>query len=102
MKYEIIQADVLEWAKTYSGPPFSAMLCDPPYHLLSKTRGNSQRNPGAGPFGRHTLDNKPSPGFMGKTWDGSEEIAFKPETWEILGKHLHPGAFMMCFGVFRR
>lgn len=27
------QCDILEWAATYDGPPFHALLCDPPYHL---------------------------------------------------------------------
>ncbi len=38
---------------------------------------------------------------MGTSWDGSEEIAFQSETWAVLGKHLHPGAFIMAFGGSR-
>ena len=41
--YQVIHSNVLDWAKEYSGPKFSAVLCDPPYHL--------------------------SGGFMGKDWD---------------------------------
>ena len=29
----IINADILDWAKTYKGPKFHAVLCDPPYGL---------------------------------------------------------------------
>lgn len=51
---------------------FHALLCDPPYEL----------------------------GFMGKKWDKSG-IAFQPETWASLARHLHPGAFGMAFAAAR-
>lgn len=69
---DIICADVLDWAATYQGPRFHALLCDPPYEL----------------------------GFMGKDWDRSG-VAFKPETWAALAEHLHPGAFGMAFASSR-
>ena len=31
VSYEIICQDVMEWAASYSGPKFHAILCDPPY-----------------------------------------------------------------------
>ena len=74
---KIIQADVIEWAKTYQGEPAMAMLCDPPYHLG---------------------DN----GFMNKQWDSAKYgVAFNPETWSLLAKHLYPGAFGMAFASSR-
>ena len=72
MKPVIEQNDVLEWAKTYDGPKFHALICDPPYEL----------------------------GFMGRQWDKSG-IAFNPETWAALTEHLHPGAFGMAFASTR-
>ena len=72
MKPVIEQNDVLEWAKTYDGPKFHALLCDPPYEL----------------------------GFMGRQWDKSG-IAFNSETWAALAEHLHPGAFGMAFASTR-
>lgn len=72
MSYWIECADVLDWAVNYDGPPFHALLCDPPYEL----------------------------GFMGKNWDKSG-IAFKPHTWTALAEHLHPGAFGMAFASAR-
>ena len=30
---QLVCADVLQWAETYTGPPFHAMLLDPPYDL---------------------------------------------------------------------
>lgn len=72
MSYEIHNADVVEWATSYDGPPFHALLCDPPYEL----------------------------GFMGKKWDGGG-VSFRPETWAALAEHLYPGAFGMAFASSR-
>jgi hypothetical protein len=73
---EIICDDVLAWAE--KTPPIGAMamLCDPPYSL-----GDGRK------------------GFMSKAWDN--DIAFKPETWAALARHLLPGAFGMCFASSR-
>ena len=72
MTVEVVTGDVLEWAKSYSGPPFHTILTDPPYEL----------------------------GFMGRSWDRSG-ISFRPETWAALAAHLHPGAFIMAFASAR-
>jgi len=69
---KIITADVLEWCKTYDGPKFHAILCDPPYEL----------------------------GFMGENWDKTG-IVFDPATWEALAEHLYPGGFGMAFASSR-
>jgi hypothetical protein len=71
MSYEVVQADVLEWAAGYEGEKFHALLTDSPYSLH----------------------------FMGKSWD--KDIAFQSETWEALTEHLHPGAFGMSFASAR-
>lgn len=63
----------VEWfAEHYRGPKFHAILCDPPYEY----------------------------GFMGKSWDRTG-IAYRPETWAGLAKHLHPGGFGMAFASSR-
>lgn len=67
----IVCDDVLAWAEKYDGPPFSAMISDPPYSLK----------------------------FMNKSWDN--DIAFKADTWKALAQHLLPGAFGMCFASSR-
>lgn len=69
---DIACMDVLEWARTYDGPKFHALLCDPPYEL----------------------------GFMGKGWD-AQGVAFDPATWAALAEHLHPGGFIMAFASSR-
>jgi hypothetical protein len=75
--HEIVCDDVIHWAKTYTGGPFMAMICDPPYHLGPK-------------------------GFMNRAWDAARYgIAFKAETWAALAEHLLPGAFGMAFASSR-
>jgi site-specific DNA-methyltransferase (adenine-specific) len=68
----IHHANVLDWARDYTGPKFHALLCDPPYEL----------------------------GFMGKAWDKSG-VPFRADTWAALAAHLHPGAFLMAFASSR-
>lgn len=94
----IINADILEWAASYDGPLFHALLCDPPYHLTevhSIPRGK---------FGtaRDEKDReyRKTKGFMGRSWDGGD-LAFQPETWAALANLLHPGAFLMAFAGSR-
>jgi len=71
MTWEIVRADVMEWAESYTGEPFHACLCDPPYSI----------------------------NFMSKKWDG--DIAFQPATWAAIARHLHPGAWMLAFASTR-
>ena len=61
---EIVNQDVIEWSKSYSGDKFHALLTDSPYEY----------------------------GFMDKSWDSSG-VSFSPATWEALGEHMLPGAF---------
>ena len=70
--FKVHNANVLEWAASYDGPKYHALLCDPPYEI----------------------------GMMGKGWDGSG-ISFRPETWAALAEHLYPGAFGMAFASSR-
>lgn len=69
---------VEDWAASYDGEPYMALICDPPYHLGKQ-------------------------GFMNKAWDrgGPDAVAFRPETWAALGAHLLPGAFGMAFASSR-
>lgn len=68
----IVCADIADWAASYDGPPFHALLCDPPYEL----------------------------GFMSKSWDATG-VTYQPDTWAALAEHLHPGGFLMAFGGSR-
>lgn len=76
----------------------AAIVTDPPYHLTSVSRGDSQRsNGGAGPFGRRRVGER---GFMGQTWDGGD-VAFDPETWAECYRVLKEGGRMLVFGGSR-
>lgn len=101
---DFVHGDVLEWARTYDGEPFHAMLCDPPYHLTDVVASRYGRLSGVDPENRGQTSppfgNNNRGGFMGKTWDGGD-IAFRPETWAALGEHLLPGAFCMAFSGAR-
>lgn len=68
---EVVNQDVVEWAESYEGEPFHAILCDPPYNY----------------------------NFMGKDWD--DAVAMHKETWEALAAHLLPGGFLMAFAGAR-
>lgn len=72
MSYAIHVGDVAEWARSYDGPPYHAMICDPPYELALRNL----------------------------RWDATG-VAFDPATWAALGKHLLPGAFGMAFASSR-
>lgn len=75
-----------------------AVVCDPPYHLTSASRGGSPRkNDPAKPHRRHAIGSK---GFMGKTWDGGN-IAMDPDTWAGVFRVLKPGAHLVSFGGTR-
>ena len=37
--WNIVQADVMTWARDYDGPPFHALLTDCPFHLTSDKGG---------------------------------------------------------------
>lgn len=68
----IIQADILKWSDRYAGDLFHAAFMDSPYEMQ----------------------------FMGKGWDNSG-IAFRPETWDAIARHLHPGGWIVSFGGSR-
>lgn len=77
---------------------FHALLCDPPYHLIS---GNAKYDLALTGSGNPRQRRKAAGGgFMGQTWDGGN-VAFDPETWAKLAEHLYDGAFGMAFASSR-
>jgi hypothetical protein len=98
--YELIHANVLEWAKNYKGAKFHAIMCDPPYHLteITKRFGKSDSKPAQ--FGKDGAFGRVSRGFMGTLWDAGG-LVFDAGTWETIAQHLHPGGFMMAFAGTR-
>lgn len=100
-EWEVINADVLQWAGEYDGPAFHAMFCDPPYHLTSITKRFGKAGSKPAQYGKDGAFARLSGGFMNTDWDGENYIAFRPETWAALAEHLYPGAFGMAFASSR-
>lgn len=100
MSYTVTQGDVLTWAEAYTGAPYHALLSDPPYHLTEITKRFGGAGAAPAQFGRDGAFSRLSRGFMGKAWDGGD-IAFRPETWASITRHLYPGAFGMAFASSR-
>jgi len=97
MGYELHESELLQWLKNHEGEQFSAILCDPPYHLTSITErfGKAGSAPAKG-----GVYNRSAKGFMSQTWDGGD-ISFQPSTWAAIKKVLYPGAFGMAFAGSR-
>lgn len=98
--WKVIHNDVMAWAKSYDGPKFHALLCDPPYHLTSITKRFGGQDSKLAQYGSDGAFQRASRGFMGQKWDGGD-VAFQPETWAALGEHLYPGAFCFAFASSR-
>lgn len=100
MRYDIYHGDLMRWCDEYGGPSFHALLCDPPYHLTEITKRFGKEGAAPAQYGTDGAFQRASKGFMGKQWDGGD-IAFRPETWAALARHLHPGAYGMAFASTR-
>jgi hypothetical protein len=96
----LINASAVDWANTYTGPLFHALLCDPPYHLTSITERFGKPDLAPAQYGRDGAFARASKGFMGRDWDGGD-IAFQPSTWAAFRRILYPGAFGMAFASTR-
>jgi len=102
----LVEADIVQFAQDYTGEKFHAILCDPPYALISIAKrfgkpGSAPAHEGAdGSFARL------SKGFMGQQWDSFESLdQYRDwvETWAklLIDKILHPGAVCLFFGGTR-
>ena len=94
-----INADIREWAKDYKGAKFHAALMDPPYNLESITKRFGKNDSAPAKFGKDGVFQRSSKGFMNQVWDS--DVAFDPETWNLIGELLYPGAFIMAYGGTR-
>jgi hypothetical protein len=107
MDWQVVCADVLDWAAEYDGLPFHACLCDPSYALSRKkpivleaiASLPSKPTNAQVIAAYHALQQWGDTGFMGREWD--TDVAFNPETWAALAQHLYPGAWIMAFASSR-
>ncbi len=74
-----------------------AVVCDPPYALVSIRQRLGK--PGAAPIkhGRDGAYARAAAGFMGKTWD-TGETAFSVDFWREVFRVLAPGGHVVAFG----
>lgn len=103
--YDVEVADVFDWLDRYEGPRFHAVLCDPPYALISiaKRFGPGQEEAQEGTDGRFR---RLSIGFMGQEWDGFDSLESYQQwvaDWSrlLIEKALYPGAVCLFFGGTR-
>lgn len=97
--WRIWNNDILKWAEHYDGPPFHSILCDPPYNLDTIKKRFGKTNAAPAKYGTDGVFQRSSKGFMGKDWD--TDVAFQPELWEMIMKHLYPGALCTAFSSTR-
>lgn len=81
-----------------------AVVTDPPYHLTAPSgKSNLVRDDrDLKPTGRQSRNQfkTMAAGFMGQQWDGGD-IAFRPETWELVSNALRPGGHLAAFSGSR-
>jgi len=102
-----LEADIIQFARDYTGERFNAILCDPPYALISVAKRFGK--PGSAPAQEDGMDGsfaRLSKGFMGQSWDSFESLDQYREwvkTWAklLIDKMLHPGAVCLFFGGTR-
>lgn len=103
MSVQVEHGDCLEVMERLAdeGVQVESVVTDPPYHLTSIVKrfgkdgsAPAKSNGATGVYGRATA------GFMGQKWDGGD-IAFRPETWQLVMALLKPGGHMLVFGGTR-
>jgi DNA modification methylase len=96
----IFTGDCREVMAGFEPESIDAIVCDPPYDLVSI--GKRFSKPDAAPvidtFGGQYA--RLAGGFMGKAWDGTG-VAFDPKTWEAAYRVAKPGAYLLAFGGTR-
>lgn len=95
----------LESVRSGDIPKAHAVIADPPYFLGSITKRFGKKNSSPAKYGKDGSFNRLSKGFMGKTWDGFENV-WEYQAWvtawaEMLLDFVHPGAVLAMFGGTR-
>lgn len=92
--------DSREVLKTLADCSISAVVCDPPYALVSIGKRFSAENAAPCKAGKTGAYARASSGFMGKKWD-TGETAFDPDFWREVWRVMKPGAHLAAFGGTR-
>ena len=96
----IIRGDCLGEMKKMPDCSVDAIVCDPPYDLVSINKRFSKEGSAPAQFGKDGSFARLSKGFMGKEWDGTG-IAFKVDLWKEALRILKPGGHLIAFGGTR-
>lgn len=97
-KVTLHSGDAREVVPTLAENSIDAVVCDPPYSLVSilKRFGKDGAAP-AKSNGATGVYRRASSGFMQKRWD-TGEVAFDPEFWALVFRVLKPGGHLLAMG----
>lgn len=109
---QLIVGDFIEWMRgaqwsVQNGflPKAHAIIADPPYFLGSIAKTLGGKNAAPAKFGKDGSFNRLSRGFMGKKWDGFDDVwqyqAWVTEWASLLLDYVYPGAILAMFGGTR-
>lgn len=90
--------DCREVLKSLESNSIDAIVCDPPYALVSIQKRFGKE--GSAPTKDGDVYSRSSAGFMGKNWD-TGETAFAVEFWEQVYRVLKPGGHVVAFSGTR-
>lgn len=102
-KATIIESELIAWLKQHQWlvqngfmPRAQAVLCDPPYSLISINKRFSGKKSAAAKHGKDGSFRRLSKGFMGQTWDGWDTLeayqAWITEWATLMLDFVYPGA----------
>jgi DNA modification methylase len=97
-KVTLLCGDSSELIKGLPENSIDAVVCDPPYALVSIVKRFGGAN--AAPAKGNEAYQRASAGFMGKTWD-TGEVAFSEAFWADVLRVLKPGGHLVAFSGTR-
>src|SRR5688572_22457792 len=97
-KVTLLSGDSSELIKGLPENSIDAVVCDPPYALVSIVKRFG--SPNAAPAKGNEAYQRASAGFMGKTWD-TGEVAFSEAFWAEVLRVLKPGGHLVAFSGTR-
>ena len=102
---QIILGDCLYILKLLGDNSVDSIVTDPPYHLTSIVKRFGKKGSAPAKEGKDGSFKRLSGGFMGKTWDGTDEngngIAYNVDMWKECLRVLKPGGYLLSFGGTR-
>lgn len=97
---KVILGDSREVLKTFPDTYFDAVVCDPPYALVSIVKRFGKEGSAPAKEGSDGRFARASKGFMSQSWDNGD-TAHDPEFWREVYRVLKPGAHVVAFAGTR-